>query len=99
LLPHRRQAPGVRENRHEKPRIRPGRSVSVTGTGRRSAKGRAKLLDLAEAEEKMAKEVGTKLKIEWGNQIRSYVLAPYRMVKDHRTRPAASGRLRLAASG
>jgi peptide chain release factor 2 len=48
---------------------------------------RAKLFDLArrEAEEKMAQEVGEKKKIEWGSQIRSYVLAPYRMVKDHRT--------------
>jgi peptide chain release factor 2 len=48
---------------------------------------RAKLYDLArrEAEEKMAEEVGEKKKIEWGSQIRSYVLAPYRMVKDHRT--------------
>jgi len=48
---------------------------------------RAKLFDLArqKADEKMAKEVGEKKKIEWGNQIRSYVLAPYRLVKDHRT--------------
>lgn len=28
---------------------------------------------------------GPKLKIEWGSQIRSYVMQPYRLVKDHRT--------------
>ena len=38
-----------------------------------------------EQEEAMNKEAGDKQKIEWGSQIRSYVLQPYIMVKDHRT--------------
>jgi len=42
-----------------------------------------KALDERRAEEQ--KLVGDKKSIEWGSQIRSYVLHPYRMVKDHRT--------------
>lgn len=38
-----------------------------------------------EQDEEMSKEYGTKQKIEWGSQIRSYVMHPYTMVKDHRT--------------
>jgi peptide chain release factor 2 len=48
---------------------------------------RARLLALKtqEQEAAMNKEAGDKQKIEWGSQIRSYVLQPYIMVKDHRT--------------
>jgi peptide chain release factor 2 len=48
---------------------------------------RAKIfeLELRKKEEEQAKLAGEKKKIEWGSQIRSYVLHPYRLVKDHRT--------------
>lgn len=38
-----------------------------------------------EQEQEMAREYGQKQKIEWGSQIRSYVMHPYSLVKDHRT--------------
>lgn len=40
---------------------------------------------LKEKEQKLENIVGDKKDISWGNQIRSYILQPYRLVKDHRT--------------
>lgn len=42
-------------------------------------------LELRKRSEEQAKIEGEKKKIEWGSQIRSYTLHPYKMVKDHRT--------------
>jgi len=48
---------------------------------------KAKLYELKrrEKEKKVAQEYSQKQRIEWGSQIRSYVMHPYNMVKDHRT--------------
>ena len=49
---------------------------------------RGKLFQMKEEEaarEARGRSVGSSTKIEWGSQIRSYVLHPYQLVKDHRT--------------
>jgi peptide chain release factor 2 len=72
-----------------------GISIHVTSE-RSQAQNREKALEILRgklwkhAEEvRLAKERGMQISsttsIEWGNQIRSYVMHPYKMVKDHRT--------------
>jgi peptide chain release factor 2 len=72
-----------------------GISIHVTSE-RSQAQNKDKALDILKAklwkrseDERIAKERGMQISsttsIEWGNQIRSYVLHPYKMVKDHRT--------------
>ena len=70
-------------------------SVHVTSE-RSQAQNKEKAIDLLRGKlwklqesERVAKEKGMYISkttsIDWGNQIRSYVLHPYKMVKDHRT--------------
>jgi len=51
----------------------------------RQLKGRLYELEEQKKKEKASALSGEKKEIGWGSQIRSYVLHPYRMVKDHRT--------------
>ena len=63
------------------------RAVASTAATTAMAMLRSKLLELEERkrQEELARERGETQSAEWGNQIRSYVLHPYTMVKDHRT--------------
>lgn len=72
-------------------------NISIHVTSERSqAQNKEKAMDILRGklwkrfeDERIAKERGMQLSsttaIEWGNQIRSYVQHPYKMVKDHRT--------------
>jgi peptide chain release factor 2 len=53
-------------------------------TAMRILRSRLIVLEQKKIDEKMTALHGQKKAIEWGSQIRSYVLAPYRMVSDHR---------------
>lgn len=77
-----------------------GMSVHVTSE-RSLAQNREKAFEILRGklwkrmeDERIAREKGMQLgsttSIEWGNQIRSYVLHPYKMVKDHRTEAETS---------
>jgi len=48
-------------------------------------KGRLYMFEQQKRDDELAKLYGNKGEIAWGSQIRSYVLQPYQMVKDHRT--------------
>ncbi len=54
-------------------------------TAMRMLRSKLLLLEHEKREQEMAREKGEQKEIAWGSQIRSYVLAPYTMVKDHRT--------------
>jgi peptide chain release factor 2 len=54
-------------------------------TAMRILRGRLYDIELKRQEEEQARLKGKHVEAGWGNQIRSYVLHPYKMVKDHRT--------------
>jgi len=54
-------------------------------TAMRMLRSKLLLLEHEKREQELAREKGEQKEIAWGSQIRSYVLAPYTMAKDHRT--------------
>ena len=54
-------------------------------TAMKMLKSRLYEIELDKKNEEKKKEESNKKQIGWGNQIRSYVLHPYKMVKDLRT--------------
>jgi peptide chain release factor 2 len=54
-------------------------------TAMKQLRARLYELEMQKKEEESSALTGDKKEIGWGSQIRSYVLHPYRMVKDHRT--------------
>lgn len=55
-------------------------------TAMKVLKSRIYEMELKKKKSELEKKHSEKKRIEWGSQIRSYVLHPYSMVKDHRTR-------------
>jgi peptide chain release factor 2 len=51
----------------------------------RILKAKLYVLEQQKRDAELAKLYSDKGEIAWGNQIRSYVLQPYQMAKDHRT--------------
>lgn len=59
--------------------------IKNRATAMRILKARVRQHHKEEEEKQRLEKLSEKKKIEWGSQIRSYVLHPYNMVKDHRT--------------
>jgi len=55
-------------------------------TAMKQLRARLYEFELEKKREESRKTEATKLEINFGSQIRSYVLAPYRLIKDHRTK-------------